>query len=271
MLGKYTEDGLWPPPPHRRYVSVFGGTGIDLFCKPRATYEILNDKNGDIYNTFHVTQDAASCRELFRLLKRTPYSRQQFREAIGVLESEEADPVRRAWAWLLRLNMCFHGGHDSRWFSTCRPKGLYKLPRLLMEWHERLRGVIVECEDWEFILNNYDSPDTYFFLDPPYHPDTIHTARYGHSLTRTDHIRLLERLQTIQGKAFICGYYHADYQRHLVSWRRFHWDTYSCLRIGREQQSAKRVTEYAWLNYTEDGRLIDNEVIPAEVWDTLVG
>jgi site-specific DNA-adenine methylase len=51
------------------------------------------------------------------------------------------------------------GGAASRW----SPKLL-----ALRTFARRMDGVIVEHLDWTRMLKNYDSPETLFFLDPPY-------------------------------------------------------------------------------------------------------
>lgn len=39
---------------------------------------------------------------------------------------------------------------------------------MLEDLHTRLSGVIIERLDWRDIMRRYDSPQTFFYLDPPY-------------------------------------------------------------------------------------------------------
>jgi DNA adenine methylase len=39
---------------------------------------------------------------------------------------------------------------------------------VLVEIHERLAGVVIECLPWSDFLQRYDAPETLFYLDPPY-------------------------------------------------------------------------------------------------------
>ena len=42
------------------------------------------------------------------------------------------------------------------------------LEPMLEDLHARLSGVVIECLDWADFLARYDSPDTLFYLGPPY-------------------------------------------------------------------------------------------------------
>jgi DNA adenine methylase len=58
--------------------------------------------------------------------------------------------------------------------------------------------------DFESVIKEFDSPTTYFYLDPPY----WRTENYysNHDFDRDDHERLAKLLITIQGK-FSLSYY----------------------------------------------------------------
>ena len=53
---------------------------------------------------------------------------------------------------------------------------LARMRRLIEAAHRRLRGVHVECLNWDAFLRRYDRPLTLFYLDPPYWG---HKADYG--------------------------------------------------------------------------------------------
>ena len=64
----------------------------------------------------------------------------------------------------------------------------------------------VENMDFEEVIKKYDSPNVYFYVDPPYH--TVGEGVYysNHNFDRNDHERLANSLKNIQGK-FSLSYY----------------------------------------------------------------
>ena len=105
---------------------------------------------------------------------------------------------------------------------------------------ERFRTIQIENHSFEYILDRYDSPDTLFYLDPPY----IHSTRgkadeevltkkdgetqeefderiknhrvkydYHHELTDDMHVLLVDKLLKIKGKFIMSGYDHPIYDR----------------------------------------------------------
>jgi len=62
----------------------------------------------------------------------------------------------------------------------------------------RLRRVAMENLDFEKFIKKYDSPETLFYLDPPYYGCE---NDYGKNLfSRDDFVRIRETLDNIQGK-----------------------------------------------------------------------
>jgi DNA adenine methylase len=73
-----------------------------------------------------------------------------------------------------------------------------KLGPLLVEIHERLAGVVIECLPWSDFLERYDSASTLFYLDPPHWGSE---TDYGAGVfTRADFARLATALAGITGK-----------------------------------------------------------------------
>ncbi|MDR3351761.1 MAG: DNA adenine methylase [Zoogloeaceae bacterium] len=91
-------------PEHRVYVEPFGGAASVLLRKPRSKVEVYNDLDDEIVGLFRVIQSPLQCRELFRLLRRTPYSRREFELAFQKTD----DPLIRAQRAIIRAYMSFH-------------------------------------------------------------------------------------------------------------------------------------------------------------------
>ena len=84
-----------------------------------------------------------------------------------------------------------------------------------------MRQVIVEHRSALELVSRYDSPQTLFYADPPYLPETrTSETKYQHEMTQADHEALLDRLCNIQGMAVVSGYPSALYDGRLSGWRR---------------------------------------------------
>ena len=167
-------------PAHRVYVEPFGGAASVLMRKPRSTIEVYNDLDEEIVGIFQQLQDPAQCSQLMRLLRRTPYARGAFEQAF----EPTCDPLARAQRAIVRAYMSFHHGAlfdpKKRTFADARHRGgnhckaheWASYPRHLVRICQRLQGVIIERRDALEVIRAQDSPDTLFFVDPPYLPST---------------------------------------------------------------------------------------------------
>ena len=60
-----------------------------------------------------------------------------------------------------------------------------------------MKTVIIENRDFESCIRQYDSPDTFYYLDPPYYGTEDF---YDAGFTKTDHQRLRDVLGSVCGK-----------------------------------------------------------------------
>jgi len=75
--------------------------------------------------------------------------------------------------------------------------------------------------DFADVITKYDSPTTYFYVDPPY----FRTENYysNHDFGREDHERLANTLQNIQGK-FSLSYYDFDLLHEWFPEGKYRWE-----------------------------------------------
>ena len=62
--------------------------------------------------------------------------------------------------------------------------------------HERLAGTQIECAPYEEVLERYDRPTTFFYIDPPYYGVKL----YHHNLEREEFPKLRDRLKQLKGR-----------------------------------------------------------------------
>ena len=236
--------------PHQVYVEVYGGGASVLLNKPPSPIEVLNDIDSEVVNIFRVVQDEAKFRELKHRLEWTLYSREEFVKALDIVQNETiTDPVLRAWAFFVAQNQGF-AGKDSRDFSEgdwgrsfARNKATAFANKVLNLdlIRKRLQHVQVDNIDAVACIQYWDSPDTLFYLDPPYVHDTrILKEAYHHEADHDHHRLLVNTLLSIKGQAVLSGYEHEIYEPLLEQgWQKVEIDTV-CFAAGRTRESKLR-------------------------------
>ena len=71
-----------------------------------------------------------------------------------------------------------------------------RIPEIIERAHQRLARVQIESLPYEQILEKYDRPATFFYLDPPYWGPKL----YKFNFTDIDFFRLAERMAKLKGK-----------------------------------------------------------------------
>lgn len=77
------------------------------------------------------------------------------------------------------------------------------------------------------VIRYWDAPEAVFYVDPPYHHDTRKdTAVYAVEPDHDHHVRLVEALLALQGRAVLSGYAHPVYTPlEDAGWRRIDFET----------------------------------------------
>lgn len=236
-------------PKHIRYVEPFFGGGAVFFSKPRPDVspkhyrEVINDKNELLINFYRVYRDRPA--ELIHRIDKTLYSASEYKEAERVLKTRDADEVTMAWAIYVSLTQSFSnrmgGGFRRSRVSSDLPSIFRNQVSRLQLFEHRLQKVIVECSDAIDIIYKWDSPDTFFYVDPPY-PG----CEQGHyrGYTQEDFEGLIAVLRKVKG-SFILSHY--DNPAIPATWERFEFSNYCA---GRKR---KHGTEYLYRKVRKTG------------------
>lgn len=184
-------------PEHTCYVEPFGGSASVLLNKPRSDVEIFNDKDSDVVTFFRVARERPD--ELAEWCQRVPFSEQLHDEWADAFFAGErpADDLEQAGQWLF-LRYSQYAGKVSRKSGFKRESPIdergsrnarnwVNAPERIAEVAERFRGVSVVHEDYQAVLERYDSPETVFYVDPPYYQkeDLYREAADHEALERT--------------------------------------------------------------------------------------
>ena len=260
--GKFSHlDFILPnlPEDARHFCDVFGGSAAVVINRRPTEVETYNDIDSELVNFFKTLRDDKTSESLIRAIGLTPFSREEL--ALACQPSVGLDPIEKArrffvrarqtrtglaqtasegrWAHCLLTSRAGMSGAVSRWLGSVEG---------LAEIVQRLQRIQIENAPAMEVLERYDSPDTLFYLDPPY----VHQARgdshaYAVEMTDSQHEALGERLLSIEGRFALSGYRNPIYDRVLAGIRRVEAPAKLCHSVRQERQ------ECLWVNYDENG------------------
>lgn len=198
-------------PLHKTYVEPFGGGASLLFAKDPSPVEVYNDIDDGLVGFFRLLRDPDAVAKLTDLLDRTPYSRSEWQEC-KVTWRLQTDPIERARRWFVVVWQGFGRFFGHAWgyvlYDGDVSHAFRQATSNLFAASRRLIEVQVECCDWPVLLTRYDSPDTFFYLDPPYAPSTRSRSQYPHEMDEAGHVKLTDRLLSMKGMMVLSGYPH---------------------------------------------------------------
>lgn len=203
--------------PCATYAEPFVGMGgIFLRRSARPKCEVINDAGRDVANLFRLLQRHYP--QFLDVLRFQLTTRFEFDRLVGTNPDTLTD-LERAARFLYLQRTAFGGKVSGRNFGvqTGRPGrfNLTTLEPMLEDLHARLAGVTIECLDFEMFIRRYDTPDTLFYLDPPYWGCE---GDYGKALfTRQDFARLAGVLTGLKGR-FVLSINDVPEIRSLFGW-----------------------------------------------------
>lgn len=212
-------------PPHTCYCEPFAGAASVLIRKEPANCEVYNDLNGLVVNFFKTLRERPD--DLVRAIALTPYSRAEYLQASVVTDNALENARRFAvWCWMgrgrggvvevggWRFVRSAARGQTSRWNNMAH---LYDIAA-------RLKDVQIESSVALDCIRRYDTPETLFYVDPPYIHSTRsmrwRTSAYVHEMDEAAHRALATVLLQAQGMVILSGYPTALYDELFTGWHR---------------------------------------------------
>jgi len=190
-------------PEHEAYAEAFAGGAWTFFRKPESRYESINDVNSDLVAFYRVLQNHLEefCRQFKFLLS----SREWFKDWDRQLAAGGLTDIQRAARFYYLQRQCFAADILGRSFGRSTHKAprinLLRMEEELSAVHLRMARVTIENLPWQTYIQRYDSPTTFFYLDPPYWGfEDI----YGRNIfSPDDFAQIAATLGTIQAKALM--------------------------------------------------------------------
>lgn len=184
------------------YVEPFGGTGILLLNRRKSKVECFNDRHSGITDFYLCMQDPKKLEVLKTRIHNIVHSREIFNK---YRESwTTASSIDRAFMWYYMVMYSF--GRIGRNFGRATNSGSLKALRDYIPSfhpvHERLKNVQIENRDAFKLIQEFDSVETVFYLDPPYIESDA--GCYKHSFNK--HEELLDLIFSLDGYVAISGY-----------------------------------------------------------------
>lgn len=250
------------PKDYKHYVEpFFGGGSVLLAREPDGKSEVVNDLHADLTNFWQVLQNPQAFEELQRKLLYTPVSETEFDRALGILKDSRTMTVPRgwrAWAFFVVARQSRQGLMKS-WNTLSKTRVRKGMSEQAAAWlgaidglpdvHARLQGVVIRCKPALEVIKSEDSPDTWFYLDPPYlHETRTAKGAYANEMSDEQHAELLAALCRIRGKFALSGYPSALYNETAEAngWR--------CEMVEIDNKAASGASketkfECVWMNY----------------------
>jgi DNA adenine methylase len=243
------------------YVETFGGMfwcyfNMNLSQYPNLKRIVYNDFNPLNYNLFKCVQNP---NELLRAINYVPVQQkgvyptpiehgQRFREFQTELFSTgftiNYPDYEVAAKYVYILTQVFSGSKPEK-SSFIDLKGEYKSKYLTFrdkllkpDWIEHFTRIThVENLDFQEVIQKYDSPSTYIYLDPPYWKTENYYS--NHDFDRQDHERLSEILNQVQSK-FSLSYYDFDLLHKWYPETSFRWERKKFVKAAAAKKGTKQ-------------------------------
>lgn len=278
-IGGKSKIGKWIVPYYledmETYVETFGGMfwcyfNMDLTKYPNLRRVVYNDFNPLNYNLFQCVQNPS---ELIRALESIPV------QQVGVFVMDSSYKTRFeeyqtelftsgltinypdyeiAAKYVYIVTQVFSGSKPET-SSFIDLKGKYKSKYLTFkdklskpDWIEHFTSIThVENLDFQKVIEKYDSPSTYIYLDPPYWKTENYYS--NHDFDRNDHERLANVLKNIKGK-FSLSYYDFPLLREWFPKTEYVWEMKEFAKAAAAKSGVKQNMgeELLIMNYGEN-------------------
>jgi len=248
-------------PRHTVYVEPFCGGAAIFFAKPwpkvtaKDRYrEVINDHDKRLINFYQQLRDnGQSLVDALQLTLHSEYEHQIAKE----LECE--DKLEAARRYYVNVQQSFANTLNHGWRRAVygRNEGATWANKIaqLPEYLDRMASVHIACEDALKVIKQWDSPQTFFYCDPPY-PGTDCGSYKGYTIE--DFQALVNTLDACQG-SFILSNYDQPIEM-PKDWERFEFQAtasskgrggYDRSKKADESNQNRKRTEIVWRRFNK--------------------
>lgn len=197
-------------PPHKIYCEPFFGGGAVFFAKGPSDVEVINDHDERLITFYR--QVVENFDGLSNKIQHTLHSEAEWKKARRIFYGKgehkaDGKELDIAWSVWVLCNMSYSGSPNCGWKwdnKNSTPDMLDVKRKAFTEaLHARLAHCQISCRDAITVIEQRDSADTFFYLDPPY---VGCQQQHYHGYSEEDFEILLTTLQMIKGK-FILSHF----------------------------------------------------------------
>lgn len=245
-------------PKHIHYCEpCFGGGSILLYKEKNDNIsEVVNDIDGRLVNFWKVLANKTAFKQFYTRISFLPLSEQLFREALSYKFG--SDTVEDAVQYFI-LNRQSRLGSNKNFVTLSKRRTRRGINEQVNNWLtsieglpeivDRLESVVIRNIDIIKFIDQEDTEDTFFYIDPPYlHETRGCTDAYKFEMSESDHENMLQKLETINGKFCLSGYHSSLYKKYATQngWRT---DEMKISHCSSTEKKKKNKTEVIWMNY----------------------
>lgn len=218
------------------YVEPFLGGGNIAMDAPIVTKMIAGDSDTNLINIFNDFKKIKP--DEFRKFDFLPANRKKWDELKELLP-RLTNYKSRLYA---NLYVKAHSYADKAQSYIKTTHNYKKLKQNIEKYQDILKHYTIVKKDYKYLIDKYDSPTTFFYLDPPYYKVSSSAYETG----EINHKELRDKLKNIKGY-FLLSYNDVPYIRNL--YKDFHITKFRLPQIDLSTGSPKLVSELLISNY----------------------
>lgn len=157
-------------PPHKTYVEAFVGGGAIYFAKEPSRFEVINDLDNNLIDGYRLLKkvnndNILKALEIAERVNEIKNKKNRLEVLNEIVNMKYRDDGLKLYQILITMCNTFSSIGKGKIF---KPHSQINKLNEIIEHKERLKNTKIFLTDYKNIINKFDAPDTFFFLDPPY-------------------------------------------------------------------------------------------------------
>ena len=194
-------------PSHNVYIEPFCGGASVFFSKQLAKFNIINDLDDGIYAIYYCIKKDPE--RFYAFLNNIPYGMRAYRKAQKFIKEGNCNLFILAISKFIMLTHSIY--HRGTSFNCSLTGGEVRNYNNYIDINRQrvLIDKIKQCclckMDALRIIKTYDSPNSFFYIDPPYINTICGDGVYS-KYTEEEYLKLIDLLKNIKGKFILSNY-----------------------------------------------------------------